>query len=143
MADNPYVLGSTIGRARADLLDQYDRGEVKDPRARLELIDKLLNELLSTWGTHPMAQEHIEGVRCGIDHGLEDRQTMHSHIKSVDENKKKKSMKEMYDGKKQSMKDAIDEKKFSEKMQPPEDEENTKQQGNSPAWLGKKRPSKA
>lgn len=132
MADNPYVLGSTIGRARADLLDQYDRGECKDPRARLELIDKLLNDLLATWGTHPMAQEHIEGVKTGIDDGLKDRQFMHGQIKAVDEGKKKKTMK-----------DIIDEKKFSEKMQPAEDKKNADTtQGNSPAWLGKKKPSK-
>ena len=132
MSDNPYVLGNTIGRARADLLDQYDRGEVQDPRARLELIDKLLNDLLATWGTHPTAQEHIEGVKTGIDDGLKDRQTMHSHIKAVDEGKKKKTMK-----------DIIEEKKFGEKMQPKEEKDAEKvSNGDQPAWLGKKKTSK-
>jgi len=128
MADNPYILGSHIGRARADLLDKYDREEVDDPRARLELIDRLLDELLSTWGTHPTAQEHVAGVKTGIDDGLKDREFMHSKIKAVDEGKKKKTMK-----------DIIDEKKFGEKMQPKEDknvEEKEKAQG--PAWVGKK-----
>jgi len=132
MSDNPYVLGTTIGRARADLLDQYDRGEITDPRARLELIDKLLNDLLATWGTHPIAQEHIAGVKTGMDDGLKDRQFMHTQIKAVDEGKKKKTMK-----------DILDEKKFGEKMQPKEDKvvagEDIAQKGKTPAWLGKKK----
>ena len=130
MADNPYVIGSRIGRARADLLDRYDREEVTDPRERLELIDRLLDELLATWGTHPEAQENVMGIRTGIDEGLKDREFMHGKIKAVDECKKKKTMK-----------DIIEEKKFGEKMQPKEDkqdEEDTAQE-NSPAWLGKKK----
>jgi hypothetical protein len=134
MAENPYVIGSKIGRARADLLDQYDRGDVVDPRARLELIDKLLDELLATWGTHPMAQEHMTGIKTGIDEGLKDREFMHGKIKSVDEGKKKKTMK-----------DIIDEKKFNEKLQPAEDKNQDLAQegkGKTPAWLGKKKPGK-
>jgi len=133
MGDNPYVLGSTIGRARGDLLDQYDRGECKDPRARLELIDKLLDDLLATWGTHPMAQEHVAGVKTGIDEGLKDREFMHKKIKDVDEGKKQKMMK-----------DIIGEKKFSEKMQPTEEDKKKEdaQQEHSPAWLGKKKSGK-
>jgi len=132
MADNPYILGSKIGRARADLLDRYDREEETDPRARLELIDRLLDDLLSTWGTHPTAQEHVTGVKTGIDDGLKDREFMHKKIKDVDENKKKKMLK-----------DVVEEKKFGEKMQPADkkDEEQT-QKEHSPKWLGKKKPNK-
>ena len=132
MANNPYILGSHIGRARADLLDQYDREEIGDPRARLELIDRLLDELLSTWGTHPTAQEHVMGVKTGIDDALKDREFMHKKIKEVDENKKKKTMK-----------DVIDEKKFNDKLQPPENKTEEKPtQENQPAWLGKKKKGK-
>jgi hypothetical protein len=132
MGDNPYVIGSKIGRARADLLDQYDRAEEPNPRARLELIDRLLDELLATWGTDPVAQEHVTGIKTGIDEGLKDREFMHGKIKAIDENKKKKTMK-----------DIIDEKKFGEKMQPKEDkEEDAAQKDRSPAWLGKKKPGK-
>jgi hypothetical protein len=127
MAENPYVIGSKIGRARADLLDRYDREEEIDPRARLELIDKLLDELLATWGTHPMAQEHVMGIKTGIEDGLKDREFMHSKIKAVDEGKKKKIMK-----------DIIDEKKFGEKMQPKEDKKVEEEKVQGPAWLGKK-----
>jgi len=135
MADNPYVIGSKIGRARADLLDKYDRAEEPDPRARLELIDRLLDELLATWGTDPVAQEHVLGIKTGIDEGLKDREFMHNKIKAIDEGKKKKTMK-----------DLIDEKKIGEKMQPPveknvEDEE-APQKGKTPAWLGKKKSGK-
>lgn len=133
MADNPYVIGSRIGRARADLLDKYDREEEADPRARLELIDRLLDELLATWGTHPMAQEHIMGIKTGLEDGLKDREFMHKKIKGVDEGKKQKLLK-----------DIVGEKKFAEKMQPKEekDEEAAAETENSPAWLGKK-PAKA
>lgn len=131
MADNPYVIGSRIGRVRADLLDKYDRGEESDPRARLELIDRLLDDLLATWGTHPSAQEHITGIRTGIDEGLKDREFMHKKIKDVDSGRKKKTMK-----------DIIDEKKFGEKLQPPEEKEDEQQKSSGPAWLGKKKPGK-
>jgi hypothetical protein len=127
MADNPYVIGARIGRARADLLDKYDREEVIDPRERLELIDRLLDELLATWGTHPMAQEHVTGIKVGIDEGLKDREFMHKKIKEVDFNKKKKTMK-----------DIIDENKFNEKMQPKDDKKVEEEQPQGPAWLGKR-----
>lgn len=128
MADNPYVIGSRIGRARADLLDRYDREEETDPRARLELIDRLLDELLASWGTHPMAQEHIAGIKTGIDDGLKDREFMHKKIKGVDEGKKQRLMK-----------DIVGEKKFAEKMQPKEETEApAEEEATGPAWLGKK-----
>jgi hypothetical protein len=128
MADNPYVTGSRIGRARADLLDKYDREEVPNPRERLELIDRLLDELLATWGTHPTAQEHIAGIKSGIDDGLKDREFMHKKIRGVDEGKKQRLMK-----------DIVGEKKFAEKLQPKEEkEESAEGSANGPAWLGKK-----
>lgn len=88
----PFQQGAGIGRAKANLFDQYERGEIEDPRAQLEKIHELVDELIAGWMAHPATQQHAEHVKLGMDHGFKDSQTSFASLSKIEMNKQRKAL---------------------------------------------------
>mgnify|MGYP001308128472 CR=1 FL=1 len=88
----PFQQGAGIGRAKANLFDQYQRGEIEDPRGQLEKIHELVDELIAGWMAHPATQQHAEHVKLGMDHGFKDSQGAFSALSKIEMDKQRKAL---------------------------------------------------
>lgn len=126
----PFQQGAGIGRAKANLFDQYQRGEIEDPRGQLEKIHELVDELIAGWMAHPATQQHAEHVKMGMEHGFKDSQGAFGELNKIDIGKQKKALQDeiagMKDGakKQKAMMELEQLAKEEEQMNaPPEEEE--------------------
>lgn len=90
--EHPFEHGSRIGRARATLLDQYKRGEIKDPRPQLEKMHGILDELLAGWSAHPTTQPNADHIKAGIEHGFDDSMGLYDQLSKVELKKRKQEI---------------------------------------------------
>ena len=126
----PFQQGSGIGRAKANLFDQYERGEIEDPRAQLEKIHELVDELIAGWMAHPATQQHAEHVKMGMEHGFKDSQGAFGALSKIEITKQRKALQaeiaDMKDGAKKQKAMMELERLDQEEQQmnaPPEEEE--------------------